>query len=118
MSGEMMSEDQLISGLLEALSLGGWKAWHMRRSDRGLLMGAPGWPDITALPRVVGRPLLVIEAKTGRGVLTAEQARWIVQLHRAGITAVVIRPAGYDRALGLIVAGTSDPDAWEWAFRP
>ena len=113
-----MTEDQLINGLLDALALAGWHAWHIRRSDRGLLMGEKGWPDITALPRVVGRPLLVIEAKTDRGALTQEQARWIATLHRAGVTAVVIRPRDYDRALGLIVAGTSSPESWDWAFRP
>lgn len=118
MTAPAMTEDQLIVGLLEAFAIAGWRAWHVRRSDRGLLMGDRGWPDITALPRVVGRPLLVIEAKTQRGVLTAEQGRWIAQLHRAGVTAAVIRPAGYDRALGLIMAGASDAASWEWAFRP
>jgi hypothetical protein len=108
----------MVIGLMDALALAGWHAWHVRRSDRALLMGDKGWPDITALPRVVGRPLLVLEVKGPHGVTTPEQGRWLAQLHRAGVTAAVIRPPGYDRALGLIVAGTSDPDAWAWAFRP
>jgi hypothetical protein len=113
-----MTEDQLIAGLLDAFALAGWAAWHMRRSDRGLLMGRPGWPDITALPRTVGRPLLVIEAKSSRGALTAEQAMWLMRLHHAGITTAVIRPSSYDRAVALILEGDSGPGAWEWAFRP
>jgi hypothetical protein len=116
-----VTEDELVSGLLEAFGLAGWTAWHARRSDHALWTGtegAKGWPDITALPAKLGRPLLVIEAKSERGVLSADQSRWLLRLHRAGVTAAVVRPAGYDRALGLIVAGTSDPGAWEWAFRP
>lgn len=114
----MMSEDQLVGGLLDAFALAGWSYWHVRRSDRALWMGSPGWPDITALPPVIGRPLLVIECKADRGTITPAQATWIARLHRAGITAAVIRPRDYDRALGLIVARSSDPEAWEWAFRP
>jgi hypothetical protein len=113
-----MTEDQLVAGLLDAFGLSGWKAWHVRRSDRGLWMGAKGWPDITALPPQLGRPMLVLEAKSDRGVLAVEQAQWLIRLHRAGVTAAVVRPAGYDRALGLIVAHASSPEAWEWAFRP
>jgi hypothetical protein len=114
----LMTEDQLISGLMDALHLAGWRYWHIRRSDRGLWMGDRGWPDITALPPRLDGPLLVIEAKSHRGALTEEQARWLALLHRAGVTTAVIRPARYDRAIHHILDGDSSQASWEWAFRP
>ena len=113
-----MTEDQLVSGLLDAMQLSGWTAWHVRRSDRALWMGTKGWPDITALPPRHDGPLLVLEAKSAHGVVTPEQGRWLALLHRAGITTVVVRPNRYDRALHLILDGTSAAADWEWAFRP
>jgi hypothetical protein len=81
-------------------------------------MGTRGWPDITALgPRLNG-PLLVIEAKSARGALTEEQARWLALLHRTGIATAIIRPNRYDRAVRCILAGDSSQASWEWAFRP
>jgi len=112
----VMGEDELVTGLLEAFALAGWHAFHVRRSDRALLMGRAGWPDITAI-RPDGR-LLVIEAKSATGRVSEAQGRWLVLLHRAGVTAAVIRPADYDRAIHLILAGESRQVAWDWAFRP
>ena len=102
-----MTEDQLVVGLTDAMHLAGWKYWHIRRSDKALLMGHRGWPDITALPPRLDGPLLVIEAKAARGALTEDQGRWLALLHRAGVTTAVIRPNRYDRALHLILDGTS-----------
>jgi hypothetical protein len=113
-----MTEDQLVHGLADAMSLAGWTWWHVRRSDRALWMGTKGWPDISALPPRHDGPLLVIEAKSAHGVVTPEQGRWLSLLHRAGVTAAVIRPKHYDRALHLVLDGTSRRDDWEWAFRP
>ena len=109
-----MTEDELLGGLMDALALTGWSAWHVRRSDRAVWQGQPGWPDITAMPPM-SRRLLVIEVKGANGALTAAQGRWLALLHRAGITAAVVRPAGYDRALALILAGDASPGSWEWA---
>jgi len=112
-----MSEDSLVAGLMDAFALYEWEAWHVRRSDRALLMGRPGWPDITALPPGPG-PLLVIEAKTKTGRATSNQARWLVRLHQVGVTTALIRPADYDRAVGLIASKNSEASTWDWAFRP
>jgi hypothetical protein len=112
-----MTEDQLVAGVLDALALAGWHAWHVRRSDRGLWMGQRGWPDITALPPRLGGPLLVLECKAERGALSPDQARWLALLHRAGITTAVLRPDRYDRAIRLILAGEAGRESWEWAFR-
>ena len=117
-NGPAMTEDELVGGLLDAMALSGWHYWHVRRSDRALWMGEKGWPDITALPPRLNGPLLVIEAKSAHGVLSEEQGRWLALLHRTGVTTAIIRPPRYDRALHLILDGTSNPFDWEWAFRP
>jgi hypothetical protein len=112
-----VTEDELLSGVLDAFRLSGWRYWHARRSDHALWQGNRGWPDVTALPPRDRGPLLVLELKGENGSLTPEQGTWLARLHRAGITTAVVRPARYDRALGLILAGDSSRDAWEWAFR-
>ena len=112
-----MTEDELQSGLLDAFKLAGWRYWHARRSDHALWQGHRGWPDITALPPRLDGPLLALELKGSNGALTEDQATWLALLHRAGVTTAVIRPARYDRALGLILAGDSSAPSWEWAFR-
>ena len=113
----LVTEDELIAGLMDAMALSGWVYWHVRRSDRALWMGVRGWPDITALSPRLNGPLLLIEAKSPKGVITPDQARWMALLHRSGHTTALVRPAGYDRALGLILAGDSSQASWEWAFR-
>lgn len=113
-----MSEDELLSGLLDAMRLSGWRFWHARRSDHALWQGDRGWPDITALPPRLDGPLLVLEVKSLHGALTEDQARWLALLHRGGVTTGIVRPARYDRALGLILAGDLRAESWEWAFRP
>ena len=111
-----MREDDLLAGLTEAMTLAGWRWTHVRRSDRALVMGSKGWPDIVAIPPVAG-PVLVIEAKADLGRLTDDQGFWLVRLLQSGVTAAVVRPVDYDRALDLILAGTSGRDAWAWGWR-
>ena len=117
-TAERMTEDDLVAGLLDALTVAGWQAWHVRRSDRALWQGTPGWPDLTALPPRGRGPLLVIEAKSDGGRVTEQQAVWLVRLHQAGCTAALIRPPDYERAVDLILAGDASAEAWAWAFRP
>ena len=88
-----MTEDELLTGITDALTLGGWRWWHIRRSDRALLMGHRGWPDVTAVK--AGR-LLLLEAKTARGLVENDQWEWLGRLRSAGIDARVVRPADYD----------------------
>jgi len=111
-----MSEDDLLVGLMEAMLISGWRCTHVRRSDRALTMGSPGWPDIAATPPH-GGPLLVIEAKSDTGSVSDDQARWLVALAQGGTTTALIRPSGYDRAVALILAGVSERDSWAWAWR-
>jgi hypothetical protein len=111
-----MTEDDLLTGLLECMILTGWRCQHVRRSDRALIMGNPGLPDILALPPH-GGPLLAIECKTQVGVVSDEQAAWLVGLAQAGVTPAVVRPEQYDRAVALIIRAVSDREAWAWSWR-
>lgn len=110
-----MTEDELLTGLVHACLISGWQVWHARRSDRATVMGTQGWPDITALPPT-GGPLLVIECKSAGGAVTADQAGWLLGLSKAGVTAAVVRPADYDKALRLILDRVTDAPSWAWAF--
>jgi VRR-NUC domain len=110
-----MTEDELLSGLGEALTLAGWRWQHQRRSDRALVMGNVGMPDILAVPPG-GGPLLAIECKSEAGPLKSEQAAWLVGLALAGATVGVVRPHDYDRALALILAGRAGQEHWSWAW--
>jgi VRR-NUC domain len=118
----VMTENQMVEGLLDAFAATGWRAWHVRRSDRALWQGDPGWPDITALPKPNANglqgPLLAIEVKGANGRLSDHQAAWLFRLTAAGVTAVVIRPDDYDRALYLVMQGDSRMKSWQWAFHP
>jgi len=111
-----MTEDDLLTGLTEAMTLAGWRWTHVRRSDRALSMGARGVPDILAIPPIAG-PVLAIETKANQGVLTDDQGAWLVRLLQAGVTVAVVRPVDYDRALDLVLAGVSAREAWAWGWR-
>ena len=98
-----MSEDELLTGLADALTLGGWRWNHTRRSDRALVMGHPGWPDLVAVhPH---RPhLLAIECKTEHGIVSADQQTWLRLLaDQPGVLAFVVRPEQYDATVEWIV---------------
>jgi len=74
-----MTEDQLVSALLEALARAGWKACHFRPARtaygwRTAVQGHPGAPDIIAVHPDHG--VLLIEAKSDRGALRPEQVEW------------------------------------------
>lgn len=90
-----MTEDELLTGLMDALAAGGWLAVHHRRSDLAIIQGRVGWPDIAAVH--AGRRLfVVIECKTERGRVDPEQERWLSALQDAGVDARIVRPSDYD----------------------
>jgi VRR-NUC domain len=99
-----MSEDDLLSGLLELMSYTGWRAYHVRRSDRAVVMGAGGrgFPDIIAV-HPEGSRLVAIECKSDRGVPTPDQLAWIFAFrHHPTIEATIVRPSTYDAAIAWI----------------
>jgi hypothetical protein len=107
-----MTEDELLIGITEALTFGGWRWTHIRRSD-GITVGNMGLPDIIAAhpDRDV---MLAWELKTAQGVLMPDQAAWLIALGTGAPTvdARVIRPALYDRALRVILYGEHPREAF------
>jgi hypothetical protein len=74
------SEDDLLADVAQRLTLGGWRWHHIRRTDLGLQMGDPGFPDLIATRR---DQLLVVELKGPRGSYEPGQTDWL-----AGFVAV------------------------------
>jgi hypothetical protein len=110
---EPMSEADLLTGICEALTLGGWVWTHIRRSD-GITVGNAGLPDIIAAHH--GRTfMLAWELKADRGTVSVDQYRW---LHALGpchptVDARVIRPQLYDAALRVLLYGETPGQAFE-----
>ena len=106
-----MTEDELLSGITEALTYAGWRWTHIRRSD-GITMGHVGLPDIIAA-HTERDHVLAWELKAERGVLMPDQAAWLVALHAGRcVDARVIRPSMYDAALEVILRGTDPREAF------
>lgn len=93
-----VSEDDLLTTITEALTWFGWTWCHWRRSDKALLMGSPGVPDIIAARR--GR-VKFIELKAEKGELTPEQWAWLHATEPKSwhVSWHVYRPSDVDRAL-------------------
>jgi len=85
------SEDELLEQVLQLAGLTGWLAYHVRRSDRALTIGA-GFPDVVLAGH--GR-VLYRELKTERGQLSAAQKGWRDRLIRCGADWAVWRPSDW-----------------------
>jgi hypothetical protein len=101
--GADMTEDELLAGITEALTFGGWRWTHILRSD-GVTMGDPGIPDIMAGHFHRGF-VLAWELKSASGVVSPDQGAWLMALRNPHVDARVIRPADYDAALEVILNG-------------
>jgi hypothetical protein len=99
-----MTEDELLTGITDALTLAGWRWFHVRRSDQAIVQGHQGWPDVFAV-HVPRHLALALECKTAEGRLTGDQAIWLHDLNASasGVSAVTIRPGDYDRILSVIL---------------
>lgn len=97
-----MSEDELLTGLLEAAATGGWLVHHDRRSDLALTQGALGFPDLICA-HLDRAEVVVIECKSEKGRVDELQDRWLIAFLRAGITSLVVRPSTYDEAVRYLV---------------
>lgn len=109
--GLPMGEDDLLSGLAEALTMTGWIWMHIIRSD-GVTQGNPGFVDIIAGHEAM--PIVLAwELKGEGGRLTTDQWAWAIALKgAAGVDYRVIRPVDYDRALEVIVHRRLPRDVW------
>ena len=63
-----MTEDDLLTGLLELMGLLGWRVYHVRRSDKAIIqgVGGAGFPVLMGIDPHTKR-LLVIECKSDIG---------------------------------------------------
>lgn len=108
-----MTEDELLSGLMELLGLAGWRAFHVRRSDRAIVqgVGGAGFPDVFAAHPTLHR-IIAIECKSDRGLPTPDQLSWLAELRQhPTIEATIVRPATYDDALRWIAGKGPMPPA-------
>lgn len=92
---ETFAEDDLLRGVTDALSAGGWLWTHVRRSDWALTMGTLGFPDVLAV-HPGRRRLLVLELKATTGRASDDQLRWLEAFRSAGVDARLCRPSDYD----------------------
>lgn len=99
---QAMSEDELQTGITEALTLAGWRWFHIRRSDQAIIEGFQGWPDIFAV-HPVRKLTLILELKAQDGRLSAEQGAWFSALGACHHNPIVIRPTEYDDILRAIL---------------
>lgn len=106
-----VTEDELLEALLELVGLTGWRAYHVRRSDRALVQGrgGGGFPDIVAVERD-GSRIVAIECKAELGTATYDQLAWLRAFRRAGIEATIVRPSSYDRAIDWLRGRDAMPD--------
>lgn len=88
-----MSEEELLGAVLEWARYTRWMAYHVRRSDRAIVQGDAGFPDI-----VLVRPprLLFVELKAENGRLAPLQVQWQDALKRCpSIEHMVWRPSDW-----------------------
>lgn len=93
------TEDDLHIALTGAATAYGWRWHHVRRSDRAITEGAPGFPDLVLVRR---EAILVIETKAETGRYEAGQREWLDAFTRAGAYAMVAKPSDEDRILELL----------------
>jgi hypothetical protein len=105
-----MTEDELLTGITEALTLSGWWWMHVRRSDQALIQGMQGFPDVFAIHADRGHTL-AWELKSETGRPTIEQHAWLHAFRSMGDPAVtkvdarIVTPRHYDRALRAVLHG-------------
>ena len=87
-----MTEDELLSVIIQAAHARGWLAYHIRDSKRGVTQGDPGFVDL-----VLAREghVLFLELKGEVGRVSDAQADWLGALP----SAQVIRPKDLDVVL-------------------
>lgn len=95
------TEDDLLTAVTEALSFLGYVWCHPRRSDKAVMMGDPGLPDIIAARAGIA---WFIELKSAGGHVSSDQHRWRYELQKDGeevhwLRYRLWRPADLDAAL-------------------
>lgn len=94
------SEDDLLTDVATRLTMGRWTWHHVRRSDRAVQMGDPGFPDVIA---VRGDVLLVRELKAERGRYETGQREWLAALSAVRrVDAGTWRPSDLDTIVEVL----------------
>jgi hypothetical protein len=90
-----MSEDELLTAIVEGAMFLGWRVHHIRRSDKAQQMGNPGFPDVVLAK---GKRIYFLELKDAKGQLTPDQLAWLQALPNA----YLVRPAMLDQILSAL----------------
>lgn len=106
--GGSMTEDELLQAVLDACAFRaalspGDVYQHVRRSDRAILQGVAGLPDVLG---IVGSTLLAWELKAASGRPSVDQHRWLAALQRVeSVDARIIRPTDLDACVRQVLDG-------------
>jgi hypothetical protein len=89
------SEDDLLTAIVEAAALLGWRVHHDRRSDLARQQGHVGFPDVIAIR---GGRVKAFELKSERGQLSTDQFAWAREMpqNSHAFEYRVVRPADLD----------------------
>jgi len=68
-----VTEDELLTAIVEAAAFLGWRVHHDRRSDKAIQQGHAGFPDLVLARKGI---VMFVELKAARGRLDAEQWSW------------------------------------------
>lgn len=93
------SEEQLLEAITDAATAYGWRWHHVRRSDRAITQGAPGFPDLIM---VRGGSCIALELKAELGRHEPGQREWLAGFARAGCYAMTARPSDLDAILEVL----------------
>jgi|PlaIllAssembly_1097288.scaffolds.fasta_scaffold219083_3 hypothetical protein len=88
-----MSEDELLTHVLDIAWLYKWRRYHVRNSKQGIIQGETGFPDVVLVKR---ERLLFIELKKQDGRTSPDQRAWIADLLAVpGIETFIWRPSDW-----------------------
>ena len=88
------NERAFTDAVVDLFKAYGWRVMHMRGNTDKLILGHPGYPDVTAA--MSGR-VLFAELKMPKGKMTEEQYAWIAVLGGSDETQVHIwRPEDWN----------------------
>ncbi len=95
-----MTEDELLTAIIEAATWNGWLAHHVRRSDKAIQQGRSGFPDLVLARN--GR-VLFLELKSEGGRVSPDQGAWLEELtSRSAVQAWIIYPSQLDDMLRVL----------------
>lgn len=90
-----VTEDDLLTAIVEAAVWLGWRVHHDRRSDLARQQGHAGFPDVIAIR---GGRIKAFELKSERGQLSGDQFAWQREMpqNSHAFEYRVVRPADLD----------------------